>query len=105
MTAFNTLQVRIACSRCGAPYRAEVQFRYGDTWQHVYAVGDRLSWGGNDVGVPGAGRVRVEGLAGPCPACGTFVEVDIFIEQDVIAGAAPTQDRDEREDGFEILPS
>jgi len=68
----------------------EIQFRYGDVWQHEYRVGDVLRWGGNDVGAPGQSMVRVEGIAGPCPSCGAAdLEYDILIEADVIRAVEP----------------
>ena len=43
-----------------------VQFKYGDTWQHEYEVGDMLKWDGNDLGVRSATHVVADGcLDGP----------------------------------------
>lgn len=36
-------------------------FKYGDSWQHHYVLGDKLNWGGNDVGEPGHKLVVVVG--------------------------------------------
>jgi hypothetical protein len=38
-----------------------VQFKYGDTWETSYKLGDTLAWGGNDKGRTGkteGGRPR-----------------------------------------------
>lgn len=40
----------------------EIQFKYGDVWQHIYRVGDELSWGGNDIGERSAGTVVAYGV-------------------------------------------
>ena len=85
MPAYNTVTARVTCARCGEVADRRVQFRYGDTWQHEYALGDELRWGGNDVGVRGAARVRVRGSMEPCPACGVEAdEVTILVEHDVL---------------------
>jgi len=55
MGAFNTVRATLACPACGKVGEFEIQFEY--------RIGDALRWGGNQVGRPGAGRVRVEGLA------------------------------------------
>lgn len=70
MGAFNVVHADVACLRCGTESRVGVQFKYGSTWQHEYAIGDALLWGGNDSGTPGHHRVVVDGaVAGPCPSC------------------------------------
>ena len=85
MSAFNVLQTRVTCPCCGNAQQADIQFRYGDTWQHTYVVGDRLRWGGNDVGEDGSRLVLVDGV-GPQCICGTHLDCEIRIMDGVIAG-------------------
>jgi hypothetical protein len=62
MGAFNVLKFRWQ-SRSGEPvHDLRVQFKYGDTWQHEYVLGDEVRWGGNDIGVRFAKHVVVEGV-------------------------------------------
>jgi hypothetical protein len=70
--------------------RRRVQFKYGDTWDYDYQVGDRISWGGNDKGRP-AHRVQVLGFPEECPVCGYDPAgvYDVFIEDDVIVDVVP----------------
>jgi endogenous inhibitor of DNA gyrase (YacG/DUF329 family) len=92
VSAFNTVHLSLACAKCGADAVTEVQFKYGSTWQHRYALGDALRWGGNDIGRPGEGRVVVDGIAtSRCPACGLEVERDVyvFVEHGRIASVEP----------------
>jgi hypothetical protein len=92
MAAFNVLHATVPCPNCGTTVDLELQFRYGDTWQHLYKVGDRVRWGGNDVGTPGRRRVLVEAIGGPCPRCGSDnLDFTIVIENDVIQSVEPAQ--------------
>ncbi len=80
MSAFNTVEGPVTCPKCGVAHDFEVQFKFGETWQHRYRVGDVLRWGGNDVGERGNKEVLVEGIGGPCPSCGTeFLDFDVLI--------------------------
>jgi hypothetical protein len=57
-----------------------IQFKYGDTWQHTYDVGDPLRWGGNDIGEPGQKHVVVDAIAeDPCPNCGYGDEWSLYL--------------------------
>ena len=69
MSAFNTVIALTRCTVCGNKGLFEVQFKYGDTWQYVYRIGDCIRWGGNDYGDKAAEVLRVKGLGGPCPNC------------------------------------
>ncbi|MGI8615690.1 MAG: hypothetical protein ACR2L4_02750 [Actinomycetota bacterium] len=86
MGAFNTVHAKVECSNCHHTVEKAIQFKYGDCWQHDYAIGDKLAWGGNDKGEPGVPRVRVRAIAEACPDCGfKFGEwYDVIIERDVI---------------------
>lgn len=70
MGAYNTVDLpdEEVCPACRSPVRRRAQFKYGDTWQHHYGVGDAIRWGRNDVGVP-AKEVRVLAYLEPCPTC------------------------------------
>jgi hypothetical protein len=87
MSTFNELVLATgaACPACGAPSEIVVQFRYGDTWQHRYQVGDQVRWGGNDVGQPGRHLVVVAGYPERCEVCGDDGTIlDIYVRDDVI---------------------
>lgn len=89
MSAFNTLHTDITCENCGRQYPARIQFTYGDTWLFDYKLGDKVTWGGNDSGVPDLPKVKAYGCAEEtlCPFCNYKSpndQYDIFIEHDVI---------------------
>jgi len=85
MSAFNLVSSKNICPVCGELGDFLVQFKFGNTWQLKYKVGDFIKWGGNDIGTPGIRRVRVEGIGGPCPHCKTDnFEFDIFVSEDRI---------------------
>jgi predicted RNA-binding Zn-ribbon protein involved in translation (DUF1610 family) len=96
MSAFNTVVLPAVerCPRCGSVIRRRVQFKYGDTWQHDYAVGDHIIWGGNDVGVRAA-LVRALGHPEDCPVCGyDFGGVfDVIVRDGVIGEIVPGDTR------------
>jgi DNA-directed RNA polymerase subunit RPC12/RpoP len=80
------------CPRCNSKIHRVVQFKYGDTWQHRYAVGDRLKWGGNDIGERGHKAVVVIGDPVECPVCGYVPDsvYDVMLRDDVIDGVRPS---------------
>lgn len=45
MSAYNTvvLPKEEQCPRCGSVIRRRVQFKYGDTRQHDYTIGDQFA--------------------------------------------------------------
>lgn len=92
MSAFNTVMLpdEEHCPRCRSVIRRRVQFKYGDTWQHDYTIGDRLSWGGNDVGRPET-LVKALGYPEDCPVCGHDLGgvFDVIIRRDVIEDVIP----------------
>ena len=61
MGAFNVVAFEWINPLTRENHSLRVQFKYGDTWQHEYKVGDTLKWGGNDVGDRRATRVVVDG--------------------------------------------
>jgi hypothetical protein len=89
MGAFNVLQVRLRCLSCKEQVGLRLQFKYGDTWQLEYEVGDELRWGGNDIGKPGARRVVLDAPAEPCPNCGFRGDFEIFVQNGRITGFQP----------------
>ena len=97
MSAFNTVELNRVCPNCRNKVTLRVQFKYGDMWQHVYHIGDRISWGGNDNGKPGAKRVVVDGAAEPCPVCGFDDETnfEVCLEDDrIVAGQTASEKYD-----------
>lgn len=83
-----------------------VQFKYGDTWQHKYRIGENLQWGGNDIGSPGRRQVLVAGLAGPCPRCGADpIKCELVLESDSIKAVKVSGDSKvhDAEDRFIVL--
>jgi hypothetical protein len=113
MSAFNVLNAEIICTSCGEKYLGRIQFKYGDTWQLEYFIGDRLKWGGNDIGIPGVTKVKVYGIleteSGTCSKCGSpnsQDEYDIFVEKDVIIALSALEeikDYFENEGNYKIL--
>ena len=93
MGMYNVLLVRERCGACGDEIDRRVQFAWGDTWLHEYAVGARLAWGGNDVGEPRMRRVVVDAAAEACPVCGgDGPEGEVVVERDVLVGWRPYPD-------------
>jgi hypothetical protein len=73
-----------------------VQFKYGNTWQFEYTVGDELRWGGNQIGVPGKTCVVLEGVSEhPCPNCGYDGEwnLDVLVKDDRLVSAETSTGR------------
>jgi hypothetical protein len=103
MGAFNTLTAETNCPSCGKIATFDVQFKFGDTWQHRYHLNQTLRWGGNDKGLPGKAKVLVDGVGGPCPHCNTeYLDFDIVIEHDRIVSLGPLS-RELNEIGFLVL--
>jgi hypothetical protein len=100
VSGFNTV-VRSggeACPNCHSLIRRTVQFKFGNSSQHDYLVGDRISWGGNDKGRP-AHRVQVLGVPEDCPVCGYDTDgvYDVFIDDDVIVDVVPGREQSYQE--------
>ena len=94
MSAYNEVVRREAeqCPRCQSQIQRTVQFKYGDTWQYRYVIGDRIKWGGNDIGEQGHAVVVVLGYPGECPVCGHVPDrtYDVRIEHDSIESVQPS---------------
>lgn len=89
MGLFNTLITEIPCPDCKKKHEARVQYKFGNTRQLKYRVGDTITWGGNDVGTPDLNEVKVYGIieSETCPFCSKSnipEEYDIFIKENVI---------------------
>jgi len=97
MGAFNILITNIRCANCNNHYEAKIQFKYGDTWQFEYRLGDKLLWGGNDIGKSDTSNVKVYGILenDHCPLCkeeNLNDEFDIIVQDDKIMGIQPLED-------------
>lgn len=84
MSAFNTLTARLVCPICRVHVTLRVQFKYADTWQSNYSLGDKLAWGGNDIGCGTARYVVLDGAGEDCPNCTQDTEFYIFVRNDVL---------------------
>lgn len=96
MSSFNILIVEIACPNCGKKSQARIQFKFGNTWQLEYKIGDTITWGGNDIGSPNLVKVKVYGIieSTVCPFCNKNnipEEYDLFIEDNVIISVSPIE--------------
>jgi len=95
---YNTLNIERQCPRCKKPDQASIQFKYGDTWQIKYHVGEMISWGGNDIGSAKYNKVTVYGVAqnDECKYCGMDlqIEFDIYIEGNRIQKVCPMENYD-----------
>ena len=95
MAAFNEVAyaVTTACPACGAVAERSVQYSFGDTWQYRYRIGDRITWGGNDVGEPGLAAVVADGYGTACLSCGadewSDMRYEVHFAHDVIVAVEP----------------
>jgi len=106
MSAFNTVIVPWTDPKSGAVKDLRVQFKYGDTWQHEYQIGDKLFWGGNDIGVPNATYVVVDAVVEGSPPEGVSEDFEIHIRNGIIEKAIPASgiyDLALNEDGYIVL--
>jgi hypothetical protein len=105
MSTFNVLQANTTCPVCGYMQPFEVQFSFGDVWQHCYSIGDHLKWGANSLGPRAAREVRVDGVGSRCSSCGqAFQDFEILIERDVITDVTPADKRSQpHQEGFRVI--
>jgi hypothetical protein len=94
MSSFNTLITDIACPSCRKICEVQIQFKFGNTWQLKYKVGDVITWGGNDIGSPDYDQVKVYGIieSSTCPFCLERVipeEYDILVINNKIIRVSP----------------
>lgn len=95
MGAFNTVRGITDCPSCGCSVEVAAQFKYGDTWQYEYRMGDRLQWDGNQIGRPGARRAIVDAEAEGCPCCGyqDGWSLHLIVEEDVLTALTPASEK------------
>ena len=111
MGSFNVLTTTVKCSNCKNIYQGRIQFRYGNTWQIEYRIGDKLEWGGNQIGNPNEKKVKAYGILESelCPACGKVNknnEFDILVENSVLVNVTIMQNYDyEGEGNYMVLES
>jgi Zn ribbon nucleic-acid-binding protein len=86
MGAYNELIAEVKCPRCNSKSDISIQYKYADTWQYTYKIGDLIRWGGNDHGEGTVDHALALGLA-DCPKCDAELELEISIERDVIISA------------------
>lgn len=100
MGAYNILVANVMCPNCHNIYEGKIQFKYADTWQLQYRIGDKLKWGGNDIGTPDIPKVKVYGIleSDTCPICNQTNfedEFDIYIENNVLTGVSKIESIDD----------
>src|SRR5262249_6893725 len=93
MGAFNTVTLSEPeiCAACDESIHRRIQFKFGDTWQYEYVIGETLAWGGNQIGVR-AHLVQVLGYGEGCSNCRARDEpgvYDILVRDGEIVGVAP----------------
>jgi len=86
MGAFNEVLGKLPCPQCLNLVEIEIQFKYGSVFQHKYKLGEKLIWGGNDVGMPDRARVVLDGEGSKCSSCGYDRDwpVYVYLDNDVI---------------------
>jgi hypothetical protein len=98
MGAYNTLKIKTKCNGCSKEKDLLIQFKYGDTWDYQYNLGEKLRWGGNDIGIEGAKKVALDGVSEPCKDCMAVSDYIIFLEKDVISSFEINQNQFHFED-------
>jgi hypothetical protein len=88
MGLYSTIETNFQCSRCDWKGPIEVQFKYGNLWNHKYTIGSRIVWGRTQIGDPADRLVSVQGIAA-CPRCNLEIFFDILIEGGVIRAMTP----------------
>ncbi|SEW45505.1 hypothetical protein [Chitinophaga arvensicola] len=104
MGLFNVLTAKISCPDCEEKHDGRIQFKFGDTWQFEYVMGDTITWGGNDIGSAGLKHVKAYGIIESiiCPFCNKeniAEEYDIFIKENVIVAAVRIESMKDYLDG------
>jgi hypothetical protein len=88
MALYSTIETNFQCSSCDWIGPVEVQFKYGNLWDHTYTIGSPIVWGRTQIGDPAEHRVSAQGLV-VCPGCSTETCFDILIEGGVIKSVTP----------------
>jgi hypothetical protein len=88
MGAYNILKTEIQCTHCKKTFIGKVQFKFGDTWQYEYLIGETIKWGAANIGHPDIDNVKVYGILENlnCPVCESPLECeyDIIIKEHTI---------------------
>lgn len=106
MSAYNLVKAEILCPVCHRQTKAEFQFKYADVWQHEYLIGDKLKWGGNDIGSRDFPKVLVSGIGGPCIHCNTDgIQCEILVVDNKIKEVKSVKTGNEKivQDSFVVL--
>ena len=90
MSAFNTVVVPWIDPQSSQQTELRVQFKFGDTWQYEYHLGDRIKWGGNDIGPRDAKYVIADGCLEGTPPQGLGEDFEVHIRDGVIERVVPT---------------
>ena len=90
MSSYNVLVMPEdeTCPNCGSRISRHAQFKYGEVRQHEYQIGNKITWGANNVGSPGYRAVLLSAHPERCPACGDLpnVRFEVLVEEDVLIG-------------------
>lgn len=92
MGLFNIVRIEMPCPACGERDRFEIQFKYSETYQHEYELGQRIRWGHPTLnqGTPGHRRVLVDACGGDCRHCQVeFFNCAVVLEGDQIVDVEP----------------
>jgi len=99
MGSYNILITDIQCPGCGKKNEAHIQFKYANTWQHKYRIGDALLWSNTryDLGSASIRRVKAYGIieSTQCTFCNENIlpeEYDVFIEDNVLRSCGTIED-------------
>lgn len=94
MGAFNTVGLPWTVPGTCKVVEIKVQFKFGDTWQYEYRVGDTLRWGGNDIGDRTAKHVVVDGCLESASSPGGVPEdFEVHVVDGVIERVVPSTGR------------
>lgn len=92
MGLFNTIQIEMPCPAGGERDTFAIQFKYGETYQHEYELGQRIRWGHPKLnqGVPGYRKVQVDACGGDCRHCQVeFFNCAVVLEYGQIVSVEP----------------
>ncbi len=99
MSAFNIVNVSWINDKTGRKEELRIQFKFGDTWQYEYHVGDKIRWGGNDIGPKDAKYVVVDGVLEDESSEGIPEDFEVYIRDGAIEKVVPASG------GFDFVSS
>ena len=88
MRAFNMVMVAWKDQMSGFTIDLRIQFKFCDTWQNYYRVGDQIEWGGNNIGPKNAEYVLVDGCVDGQASIGVGEDFEVHIHANVIEKVA-----------------